>query len=426
MTEKTNNLGISEELLGLPDIRIMSSHIGSKGHVIIKIENTIVGIPCRNCGKPTDSYGRDVTRRVRHLPVFGRQTYIEFTPRRGRCSTCDNHPTTTQQSSWNERKIEFTKAYEQHILMSLIHSTIEDVCVKDAITRGCVQGIVDRYLSTGVDWSRYKTLGLLGLDEISLKKGYRDFVTVVTSRVGDEVSILGILKGREKITVIQFLKSIPKPLKKTVVAVCTDMYDGFIGAATEVFGVDIPVIVDRFHVAQLYRKCFVQLRKAELGRLRKSLGVDKYRKLQPAIAILCRNNSFYKHEERRLLEPLFKLSPAIKAGHKLCCQLTAIFNSHISQKKALREINKWILLVEKAELACFLMFTKTLKKYKIQILNYFKGRNTSGFVEGINNKLKVLKRRCYGIYNINHFFQRAFLDVSGFSFLNIIGGCKAK
>jgi transposase len=57
---------------------------------------------------------------------------------------------------------------------------------------------------------------------------------------------------------------------------------------------------------------------------------------------------------------------------------------------------------------------KTLKKWKNEIANYFVNRNTSAFVEGLNNKIKVLKRRCYGIYNLKHFFQRLFLDLSGY------------
>jgi transposase len=46
--------------------------------------------------------------------------------------------------------------------------------------------------------------------------------------------------------------------------------------------------------------------------------------------------------------------------------------------------------------------------------NYFLQRHNSGFVEGLNNKIKVLKRRCYGIFNLGHLFQRLFLDLEGY------------
>uniref|UniRef100_UPI004048B6F0 transposase n=1 Tax=Methylotuvimicrobium sp. KM2 TaxID=3133976 RepID=UPI004048B6F0 len=45
--------------------------------------------------------------------------------------------------------------------------------------------------------------------------------------------------------------------------------------------------------------------------------------------------------------------------------------------------------------------------------NYFIGRETSGFVEGLNNKITVIKRRCYGIYNLGRLFQHIWLDVQG-------------
>ena len=50
-----------------------------------------------------------------------------------------------------------------------------------------------------------------------------------------------------------------------------------------------------------------------------------------------------------------------------------------------------------------------------EIANYFHDRQTSGFVEGFNNKIKVIKRCCYGILNVKHLFQRIQLDLSGYA-----------
>ena len=418
MSEKMNELNLTEEILNLSEVRLISSKIDFNNDVIIDVESTVEKIPCRHCGKATEPFGRDAPYRVRHLPICGRRTYIMITPRRGRCYDCDGDPTTTQQASWYERKSKHTKPYEKHVLLSLVHSTLTDVSIKEGISSDVVQGVVDRYIATEVDWTQFNELGLIGIDEISLKKGYRDLVTMITSRIDNHISIIGVIKGREKFKIRQFFESIPKCLRRTIIAVCSDMYDGYIGAAKEAFGVDIPIIVDRFHVTQLYRRCFVKLRKAELARLRKELTSEQYKALEPAISILRRNTPFVTSDEKKILKPLFKLSPSLKTSHKLCCKLSAIYNSHIGSKRADSKIKEWIELFERSGLTCFNTFITTLQKYKTQILNYFKGRHTSGFVEGINNKLKVLKRRCYGICNINHFFQRAFLDISGYSFLS--------
>jgi len=192
------------------------------------------------------------------------------------------------------------------------------------------------------------------------------------------------------------------------------MYDGYVNAAKEVFKEKVPVIVDRFHVAQLYRKSLVTLRKNELARLRKELTTEEYQSLKTAIAILKRNKEFVTKEEHKSLKLLFRYSPALKAAHKLCCQLTGIYNSHIGKRKARRKINEWISKVEVSDVSCFNSFIGTLEKFKTEIIAYFKGRNTSGFVEGFNNKVKVLKRRCYGIFNENTLFRRLFLDCSGY------------
>ncbi len=66
-----------------------------------------------------------------------------------------------------------------------------------------------------------------------------------------------------------------------------------------------------------------------------------------------------------------------------------------------------------AELTCFNSFIKTLTKHQEQITNYFIQRHNSGFVEGFNNKVKVLKRRYYGLSNVTKLFQRLIIDTLG-------------
>ena len=83
------------------------------------------------------------------------------------------------------------------------------------------------------------------------------------------------------------------------------------------------------------------------------------------------------------------------------------------------KIDRWISQVEKSELSCFDRFIGTLTKYKSSIVNYFKDRKNSGFVEGLNNKIKVVKRRCYGFTKTESLFQRLTLDLQGYRMLGI-------
>lgn len=416
MTGSSQMLPITAEILGLKNVEVINIELNHANEFIITVSSTKKETPCHRCGRPTEPHGKGQTVRLRHLPILGKKTFIEITPPRGRCPHCDDNPTSTQLSEWYDRKSPHTKAYEQYVLLSLVNSTVMDVSIKEDLGYQAIEAIVDRHVDAEVNWRLIKEIGLLGLDEISLKKGHRNFVTLVTSRRATEIKILAVLKGHEKATILAFLQSIPKKLQKTIVAVCTDMCDGFINAAKEALGKRISIIVDRFHVAQLYRKCLVSLRKRELKRLKKILSEEAYRALKPAIALFCHSKEFMTQEEKKIVAPLFVHAPLLKIAYQFCCQLTGIYNSHIDPKVACEKINAWIASVEASEINCFNRFIKTLKKYQQEIVAYFINRETSGFVEGVNNKAKVLKRRCYGIYNLKHFFQRLFLDFSGYAF----------
>ena len=68
---------------------------------------------------------------------------------------------------------------------------------------------------------------------------------------------------------------------------------------------------------------------------------------------------------------------------------------------------------ERAATTGYKTFCGTLTRWIEEIANYWVARETSGFVEGLNNKLKVLKRRCYGLTNVEDFHRRIILDVEG-------------
>jgi transposase len=56
----------------------------------------------------------------------------------------------------------------------------------------------------------------------------------------------------------------------------------------------------------------------------------------------------------------------------------------------------------------------TVNNWLDEITNYFLEGWTSGFVEGFNNKIKILKRRCYGIFDVKNLFCRISLDLNGY------------
>ncbi len=228
-------LAILTTLLNLADVTVTDIRYSPDGHsVTLVVSSTRQHVACQRCGKPTCGHGSGRTIRLRHLSLLGKTTYIEITPRRGRCDDCDGRPTTTESFDWYHQNSTLTKPYEQHLLFELVNSTVADVSAKEGIDYHTVEALIDRYVASTVNFDLIQSLGVLGLDEISLKKGYKDFVTLVTYRMDDKVHLLAVLKGREKATVKTFLQSIPKRLRKTIRAACCDLYEGYMNACHDV------------------------------------------------------------------------------------------------------------------------------------------------------------------------------------------------
>jgi transposase len=401
--------------LEIPDVRVLKTEIDPQGEVIITVESTKKETRCRKCGRTvTKFHGYDDWVQVRYLPVFGRASYLRYQPRRYQCLGCADHATTTQRLEWHERGSQFTLDYEDHVLVQLIHSTIEDVRIKEGLSYDSVLGVLERRIDPAVHWSRFSQLGTLGLDEIAPKKGQGHYLVIVTSQQADgRLVILGVLPDRQKETVLEFLRSIPERLKRTIHTVCSDMYAGYTEAVQEVLP-HARLVIDRFHVAETYREGLDRLRKTELRRLKQELSKENYAALKGSMWALRKSPADLTAQDRRVLKQLFGYSPDLQRAYDLQQQLTTLFDRPLNQASAKSSLRAWIKRVRKSGLTCFDPFLVTLENWWEEISAFFVARANSGFVEGLNNKLKVLKRRCYGLFNRQHWFQRIFLDLEGY------------
>lgn len=198
------------------------------------------------------------------------------------------------------------------------------------------------------------------------------------------------------------------------------MWDGYLTAATEFIAahddVTAYVVIDRFHVAKQYRDAFDKLRKQELKRLKQDLSDETYTADCKGMPwILRKNHTALTPSERIRLRRLLGHSSQLHQAYTLREELTALFNQAQTTQHAERWLLAWIEKVVHSDVRCFDKFLNTLRNHWPSILNYFCDRVTSGFVEGLNNKIKTIKRRCYGIRKVTTLFQRLWLDLEGFA-----------
>jgi transposase len=401
--------------LDIPDVWVLQTELTKDGELVLTIESTLTSTTCRRCGGTiTERYGVDEPRLLRHLPILGRVVYLRIRPKRFRCPWCDDHPTTTQQLDWYDQGALHTKAYERHLIVQLVNSTLTDVEAKEDVTADALLGILDRWIAKNVDWDALDPFATLGIDEIALLKGHRDFVAVISAQTDQgQLHVLTVLPDRLKTSVVAWLMTIPAAIRKRITTVCTDIWDGYITAAQDVLP-DARIVIDRFHVARHYRDGVDALRKQEVKRLKKGLPKESHDDLQRTLWPFRKRASDLDSAEQERLDALLARSPALRQAYTLREELTVIFDTARSKADGLRRIQFWRQRVARSGLTCFDTFLKLLDSRLDLIANYFIDHQTSSFVEGLNNKLKVLKRRCYGLRNVVRLFQRLTLDLDGY------------
>ncbi len=374
--------------LDIPNVRVSSVHINEHGDYIITVESLRNGTICQHCGrKITKLRGHGRWIELRHLSILGHRTYIRLQPKQYKCPHCANRMT-TQTLDWYETKSPHTKAYDRHLMLQLIASTVEDVSRKEDVGYDAVEGAIGRCIHTTVNWDEFDELNVIGIDEIALTKGRKNFIAIVSTQQADgHVAVLAVLSDRKKKTVRQFLETIPKRLRRTMETACIDMWEGYSNAVKEFAAahpeVSINVVVDRYHVAKNYREGVDKVRKQERRRLEKTLSKAEYEEIvKDMMWIIRKNHRDLTADERKRLRRLFKYSPKLKLAYTLREELTAIFEMRLTKEEAKKRLLKWADKVSRSALTCLDKFLTTLNNWMNDIVNYFVNRLSSGFVEG--------------------------------------------
>ncbi len=125
-----------------------------------------------------------------------------------------------------------------------------------------------------------------------------------------------------------------------------------------------------------------------------------------------RDPSSLTAEEKAKLEELFEELPELRKLYDLRVEFKKIFDETQDRSKAELALTAWIVRLLEAFPEMDKAFVKTYERWQAEILNYFDGRHTSGVVEGINNKARVITKRAYGLKSASSLWTRLVLDLN--------------
>lgn len=211
--------------------------------------------------------------------------------------------------------------------------------------------------------------------------------------------------GRDSKALTNALLILSPGQKLAVQKFAVDMHEPFISAIKK----ECPhatVVIDRFHLAQKINEAFDKLRKSEFKKARTQNNIFAQGMLEPhrRFVLLSRDADLSK-SETKLIDKLRLANKEINCG----MLLVEYFHKALDQRKVTdfrKVLRRWYELCRNVRIKSFMDFARTLRKYRRNIEAYIESRLSTGVVEGLNNKIKVLRRMGYGYTNPTSYLRK--------------------
>lgn len=240
-----------------------------------------------------------------------------------------------------------------------------------------------------------------GLDEFAYKKGKKDYGVIIASHE----KIWHILPSRKEERLREFFSNIKRSIREKVLRVSMDMWATFINLVEEFFP-NAAIILDRFHVMKQLNKAVDKIRKSA----QRFLSKEERKELKGSRWIILKNKDKLSEDEILLLKRAFSYSEMLHKAYLRKEDFRRIFEKNTDKEKARLQLDEWIEKAQKIKHRSMTTFLKTLDNRKEYILNYFDYRESNGFMEGIMNKVKTIKRQHYGFTNFMHLKHKLMLS----------------
>lgn len=234
------------------------------------------------------------------------------------------------------------------------------------------------------NWGEVKRLSI---DEISKRKGHKDFVTVIGDI--DRGILIEVIDSHKQEDIIEILNQQPIEVRQKVEEVSVDMWGGFPKVVEKVFP-NAEIVFDRFHVMKPVND--------ELNLIRKQAKVTN----KGSKFILLKNGEDLTEEEQIKLDEILSRSKRLRSAYEWKEEFREIYQTSTTVEEGKIRLEKWLLKAQ----SIYCVAITTIRNHLDGICNYFINRTTSGTMEGINNRIKLIKRQAYGFTNFDNFRAR--------------------
>jgi transposase len=361
---------------------------------------------CPHCaGEELVVHERPVVR-VRDLPLCGRRSTLRWRKRRYRCKGCARtHTESCEQGLPRQRLTSRLRAWLAERARS--GGAHAEIAREEGTTRYQVAKAM-RLVAAGAKVSRPVLPRRLSLDEAAHRKGRRNLATVVSDL--DCRRVHEVLDGRSRPVVERYLASLGEEERAAVEVVCIDPWDPYRRAVRSTLP-NAKIVADPFHVVRGAGEALDSVRRARQRQLReKQAGRRTVRatwnpRLYRARHLLLRAGERLTAAQRSRLGELLAEDPALAAAWRLKELLRAVYAAK-DRAQAAERLDRFFAAATDSGLQPFEAYVNGIAPWREEILAYFDQPASNGYAEGVINKVKVIKRRAYGLPSFESFRER--------------------
>jgi len=377
---------------------LQSYELLSADCLLIRLKPDASRLPCcSGCGQSTSLLHDTSCRRVRERDLLQYRVWLEVPVRRVRCRTCGprreridwlagRQPLTHAMVGWVEALVQLLPIKHVADLVGLHWHTVKAIDL----------GRLHRDISPP-DLSRVRRLIM---DEFALYKGHR-YATVAIC--ADTQQVLWIGEGRSREAVRPFFEWLGPQACARIEAVAMDMNTAM-DLEVQAHCPNARVVYDLFHVvAKFGREVVDRIRVDQANRLKDDPAGR--RAIKRSRWLLLRNRHNLDEPQALRLDELLAANTPLMTAYLLKTQLKELWYAP-SEHEARRRWSEWLRLAQESGLQPLQAFARRLNTYVEGIVSSARFRLNTSVLEGMNNRIKVIKRMAYGYRDNAYFFLK--------------------
>ncbi len=374
-------------LLALQGARVIDVLFGPGG-VSVRVALRRRRAACSGCGQVCRHVHDRALRRWRHLDLGGLRCFVEYELRRVRCPDCGVR---VEALPWARPGARHTRDFEE--LVAFLAQQMAKTPITGLLRIGwdTVGSIIERVVADRLDDRRLEGLVMIGVDEISYRKGQRYLSSVADHHSG---AIVWTRPGRNAATLQAFFDELGDR-RASIRAVSIDMTGGYRKAVAE-GPPHAEICIDPFHVVQLAGQAVDEVRRAEWNAAGKSK-TPRGRWVKHA------RRSLLKAPERQTIAQLARRAEiqqhnrGLYRAFLLYHELRLLYQ--IDRALAAEHLNAWLAWASRSKLKPFIKLARTIRRHRAGILAAIRLGLTNGRLEGLNSKIRLLSHRSFGFHS---------------------------